>query len=140
MHPEGEVLSRKTGSLRQYDDDPYGDYYSSPGVFFPLNNNDDRLDQKDFVLGIVVNGKSKAYLPEAIKKVGEIEDVFAGKTFIVRYDASMAMGYSFKSCFALYLKKFKRACRMLRGWGGQPGIYKSTGTILFKSPTISSLP
>jgi hypothetical protein len=43
------------------------------------------LGEKEFVLGIVVNGKAKAYWPPAIKKAGKIEDVFQGKTIVAEY-------------------------------------------------------
>lgn len=86
LHPAGEVLSRDTGTTRFYGQDPYGDYYTTPGTYFPVGKKDDRLADKDFVLGIVVNNKAKAYWPEAIKKIGEITDQFEGKTIIVRYE------------------------------------------------------
>lgn len=86
QHPEGSVLSRETGATRFYGHDPYGDYYTTPGTYFPVSKKDDRLSDKDFVLGIVVNGKAKAYLPEAVKKVGEVTDQFAGKTIVAKYE------------------------------------------------------
>ena len=86
VHPDGEVLTRKTGSFRLYGSDPYGDYYTTPGTYFPVDATDDRLEQKDFVLGVVVDGKAKAYYPPAIEKMGEIEDDFEGKTFVLKYE------------------------------------------------------
>jgi len=86
LHPNGEVLSRDTGATRFYGQDPYGDYYVTPGTYFPVGKKDDRLGDKDFVLGIVVNGKAKAYWPEAVKKAGEIEDRFQDKTIVARYE------------------------------------------------------
>ena len=86
LHPSGEVLSRDTGTTRFYGQDPYGDYYTTPGTFFPVDKKDSRLGEKEFVLGIVVNGKTKAYWPPAVKKAGEIEDVFQGKTIIAEYE------------------------------------------------------
>ncbi|GIW66497.1 MAG: hypothetical protein KatS3mg095_0395 [Candidatus Parcubacteria bacterium] len=88
LYPQGLVLSRDTGALRFYGIDPYGDYYTTPGVYFPVKNRDNRLDEKSFVLGIIVNGKAKAYSVDAIKKIGELEDKFEGKTIIVKYDKS----------------------------------------------------
>lgn len=87
LYPRGEVLSRKTGSVRPYGTDPYGDYYTTPGTFFPLTKTDNRLPDKEFVLGIVVNGKAKAYSESAVKKAGEIEDAFEGKTVVARFDS-----------------------------------------------------
>ncbi|MBI2612313.1 DUF3179 domain-containing protein [Candidatus Kaiserbacteria bacterium] len=87
LYPKGEVLSRKTGATRPYGTDPYGDYYTTPGTFFPLNKTDNRLGDKEFVLGIVVNGKAKAYAEAAVKRAGEIEDRFEGKTIVARFDS-----------------------------------------------------
>ena len=86
LHPSGEVLSRDTGTTRFYGQDPYGDYYTTPGTFFPVDKKDSRLGEKEFVLGIVVNGKAKAYWPPAIKKTGRVEDLFQGKTIIAEYE------------------------------------------------------
>ena len=86
LHPEAQVLSRDTGATRFYGQDPYGDYYTTPGTYFPVGKRDDRLNDKDFILGIVINGKAKAYWPEAVKKLGEVEDRFENKTIIVQYE------------------------------------------------------
>lgn len=85
----GAVLSKETGARRFYGQDPYGDYYTKDGVYFPVRETDSRLKDKDFVLGIVVGDKTKAYYPESIKKLGEITDDFAGKTIIARYDKKL---------------------------------------------------
>ncbi|MBI2046355.1 MAG: DUF3179 domain-containing protein [Parcubacteria group bacterium] len=85
-HPNGEVLSRDTGATRFYGQDPYGDYYTTPGTYFPVGKKDARLSDKDFVLGIVINGKAKAYLPETIKKLSEVEDRFENKTIVAQYE------------------------------------------------------
>lgn len=86
IHTAGRVLSRDTGAVRFYGQDPYGDYYTTPGTYFPVGAKDDRLEEKDFILGIVVNSRAKAYWPEAIKVAGEITDQFEGKTIVARYE------------------------------------------------------
>jgi len=86
LHPNGEVLSRDTGATRFYGQDPYGDYYTTSGTFFPVDKKDSRLGEKEFILGIVVNGKAKAYWPPAVKKAGKVEDVFQGKTIVAQYE------------------------------------------------------
>jgi len=86
LHPDGEVLSQDTGVTRFYGQDPYGDYYTSPGTLFPIDKKDDRLSEKEFILGIVVNGKAKAYWPPAVKKVGKIEDMFQKKTIVAQHE------------------------------------------------------
>lgn len=84
-NPTGIVLSQDTGFSRSYDRDPYGDYYTNTGTYFPLSNTDDRLKEKDLILGIVINGQAKAYLPSAVKDKGEVEDTVGGKIIIARY-------------------------------------------------------
>lgn len=86
INPDGTVLSRNTGTTRFYGQDPYGNYYTTPGTYFPVAQKDDRLSEKDFVLGIVVNGKAKAYWPPTVKKAGKIEDKFEGKTIVAEYE------------------------------------------------------
>ena len=86
LHLQGTVLSRDTETTRFYGQDPYGDYYTTTGTYFPVGKKDNRLGDKDFVLGIVVNGKAKAYWPEAVKKAGEVSDRFEGKDIIARYE------------------------------------------------------
>lgn len=87
--PNGQALSRNTGADRHYGVDPYGNYYSNDEVFFRVSAEDSRLDKKDFILGILVNGKAKAYDVRTIKALGEITDTFEGKTFIARYDPTI---------------------------------------------------
>jgi hypothetical protein len=87
LNPNGTVLSQDTGISRDYERDPYGDYYTTPGTFFPVNNTDDRLEDKAFVLGIEINGQTKAYVPEAVKQAGRIEEEFAGTTVVAEHDS-----------------------------------------------------
>lgn len=83
-HPQTQVLSRNTGFAKRYGVDPYGDYYTdNSAIFFPTDNADDaRLEAKDFVLGVEVNGQYKAYLAEAISQ-GVTTDQFAGETITI---------------------------------------------------------
>ena len=51
-HPDGLVLSRETGYDRNYEVDPYMSYARSSSVMFPVAHRDERLPEKDLVLGI----------------------------------------------------------------------------------------
>lgn len=84
-HPNGTVLSKETGAIRAYGTDPYGDYYTSPGTFFPVRSMDTRLGDKELVHGMMVNGKAKAYHAGAIKAAGVIEDDFGDVTIVAEY-------------------------------------------------------
>lgn len=85
LNPNGEVLSRDTGFSRTYGADPYGDYYTTPGTLFDVKNKDSRLGDKEFVLGLLIDGNAKAYRVDSIKQVGKIDDNFAGKQIVAEY-------------------------------------------------------
>ncbi len=89
--PGGQVLSRETGVSRSYGQDPYGDYYTRPGTIFPVSKTDSRLGDKEFILGVIINGQAKAYSEAAVKKAGEIEDRFADKTIAARYEGELGV-------------------------------------------------
>jgi hypothetical protein len=84
MYPETIVLSESTGYNRNYRISPYGDYKTNSAILYPLNNNDDRLDGKERVLGVLLDEKSKAY---SIKKFGTsitlIHDNFNGQELVI---------------------------------------------------------
>ncbi|MAF80701.1 hypothetical protein CL628_01670 [bacterium] len=89
-HPDGQVLSRDTGAVRSYGFDPYGDYYTDDGqIISPVNASDPRLENKDFILGLVIDGAAKAYYPPAVKAKGEVVDTFAGITIVANYDDAL---------------------------------------------------
>lgn len=88
--PDAKVLTMKSTIFRNYSIDPYGDYYTdNEDIFFPVANTDSRLENKDFVLGIVIDGKAKAYYPPAVERVGEVVETFAGKTIVARYESDL---------------------------------------------------
>ena len=86
LHPDTVALSRDTGIYNSYtyDRDPYGDYYTdNNAVSFGAVFTDHRLQAKDLVLGIELDGQFKAYHDDAIQ-VGETTDTFAGQTITIR--------------------------------------------------------
>jgi hypothetical protein len=68
-YPNALVLSEETGFFRSYGSDPYGEYsdsnsyYNEGKPFFPIMNTDPRLDLKEVVIGIKIEG-----IPYAITK------------------------------------------------------------------------
>ncbi len=86
----GEVLSKETGATRFYGKDPYGSYYTDDSdIFFPVGNTDHRLNNKDFILGIIVDGQPKAYLPRAIKEAGTVTDEVNGRTLELTWEEDL---------------------------------------------------
>jgi hypothetical protein len=93
-YPEGEVLSRDTGYLRNYNSNPYGRYDESPVIYFPVEFLSRAYHPKERVLGIEVEGKYKAYPFAELSKYGgsELKDHFNGNDLLIRFDTSSRTG------------------------------------------------
>jgi hypothetical protein len=84
LYPHTLVLSDKTGFDRNYQRYPYDDYKESSYLIFPINNDDTRLDRKERVLGILIDGKAKAYSIEKFgTQISIINDTFNGEDLII---------------------------------------------------------
>lgn len=81
-HKDTIILSRDTGATRVYGADPYGDYYTDDTVSFGATFNDNRLHQKEIVLGIEVSGKFKAYHLSVLTE-GVTTDNFVGEIITI---------------------------------------------------------
>ena len=85
-HRESLVLSRKTGFARDYDRDPYAGYEKSAELIFPVRFRAEGFHPKERVLGIVLDGRAKAYpFVEMARGRGEITDTVAGRAVRIRY-------------------------------------------------------
>ena len=88
-HPDTRVLSRDTGFRRDYDRNPYLGYDSRPSLFFDVAHQDPRYPNKEWVLGIEVDGRFRAYpFSELARAGGRVRERFAGRLLEVRYDAA----------------------------------------------------
>lgn len=98
-YPSGEVLSRNTGYHRDYSLSPYGDYNTSPVIYFPVEFLSKRYHPKEQVIGIEVEGKFKAYPFAELAKAGEkeIHDSFNGRNFVIRYNVDSRTGEIFNA-------------------------------------------
>lgn len=79
LYPNTKVLSRDR-STRPYGADPYGDYYTSSEVLFPVSNRDDRLGLKEIVVGLENGGMYKAYNVEDIQNQKIVNDQMNNKS------------------------------------------------------------
>jgi hypothetical protein len=90
-HPDTRVLSTDTGFQRDYGRDPYAEYGSVAQLMFDVQHRDDRFPTKEWVLGIELDGRAKAYpfsvLARAVNADGEMTDTFNGRTLHIRFDA-----------------------------------------------------
>lgn len=85
-HPGTLVLSTDTGHRRDYNRDPYAGYVKSQNTYFPVSHQDRRYHPKEQVLGIMIDGASKAYpFIELRKTSGEIKDTIGQQEVVVRF-------------------------------------------------------
>ncbi|RMF89491.1 MAG: DUF3179 domain-containing protein [Planctomycetota bacterium] len=86
-HPEGDVLSDRTGFNRNYQADPYAGYARTDRLWFPVRPLDRRLPPKTRVLGVIVGEKARAYPIAAFGKSKQVRDEsLAGKHFRIEID------------------------------------------------------
>jgi hypothetical protein len=86
-HPETLVLDIKTGHVRDYTPGrPYGRYFASPDLMFPVSPRSDRLRTKEYVLAVRIGQARKVFPLEAFRRepvvndrVGAVPVVVVGK-------------------------------------------------------------
>lgn len=85
MYPDTKVVSTNTGHSRNYERYPYGDYRTNHNnLIFPVGNEDDRLPNKDRVLGVIVDGKVRVYpLHDFGNEVKVVQEEFKGRSLVV---------------------------------------------------------
>ncbi len=87
-YPETEVLSQNTGHQRDYSVSPYGSYFSTPQLMFPVDHEDARLSAKTRILGVWAGDTSIAIPAAAFGDAdNEIESDINGLKFTVRYSS-----------------------------------------------------
>src|SRR5436309_16124811 len=83
LYPKSKVLSKDTRFTRPYGVDPYGDYYTSDQLYFPISNIDKRLGLKEIVVGLNNGGQYKAYLLHQIESSKVINDKINNKPIVL---------------------------------------------------------
>ncbi|MFW5905202.1 MAG: DUF3179 domain-containing protein [bacterium] len=94
-HPETQVLSDRTGHLRNYSRDPYGrynplgGYYAQDRTFFPLLHQSDRRHAKEMVVGGRTQERAAHFVLEELAEEG----VQQTERFLAVYDPVYHTGY-----------------------------------------------
>jgi hypothetical protein len=83
INPDTRVLSQDTGFGRPYGADPYDGYYTSPSIWFPISNHDDRLGVKEIVVGLEHDDVYRAYPLTKIESEHVINDDLEGKPILL---------------------------------------------------------
>ncbi len=99
MYPSSKLLSTNTGFGRQYGVYPYGGYKTNDDLIFPVNNQDNRLQKKERVLGLITEGQTMVFVINSFSTEISIENVsFGGGEFVV-------IGSSVKNFAVAYERK-----------------------------------
>lgn len=85
-HPDGEVIVGEDRREGRYTSIPYGGDLNDIDPIFPVNHQDDRLNENAFILGIEEEGKFKAYHVDAVESAGEVRDTFGDTAIIARFE------------------------------------------------------
>ncbi len=91
LHPDTVVLSTDTGYLRTYGVDPYGGYYISPTIYFPVANRVERLHVKEIIFGVEYDEKYKAYPVSVVDEKIAVNDVFQSRGIVFFKVGNMAV-------------------------------------------------
>lgn len=86
-YPGGEVLSTDTGYDRNYGENVYSSYFESDTTMFPVVRTRQELPEKEWVVGVIVDGKAKAYPVAELPDNTSITDRIGNRNIVVRYDA-----------------------------------------------------
>ncbi len=96
LYPSTKVLNNGRSSIFTLRD-PYESYYRSPDTgIIPTRFSDKRIYPKEFVLGLVLNDKAKAYPFSALSRGPVVNDSFQGVPLLVVFDAESTTGAIFR--------------------------------------------
>lgn len=93
MYPQTKVVSTQTGFSRDYSRIPYGDYSTNHDFFlFPFSPEDDRLPNKERVLGVIIENQAIVYrFNNFEEEVSLVQNTFRGHQILVA--GSQSLGF-----------------------------------------------
>ena len=86
--PDSEVLSLNTGHQRDYGGDAYAGYFASDDIMFPVPQTRRELPNKEWVLGVVINGNAQAYPVDQLPDKDAVEAEVGGQRIQVIWNAT----------------------------------------------------
>ncbi len=109
LYPGTKVLTTGSaqffGSLR----DPYESYYRSADTgILPTRRSDKRIYPKEFELGLVINGKARAYPYSVLSRQPVVNDVFEAVPLLVTFEKESATVMTFTRRVKSQVLSFKR--------------------------------
>jgi len=101
MYPDAIVMTRDTGHSRAYDQYPYGDYLTNPDLLFQVSRGDNRMAQKQRVVGIFEGNDAKVYQLSAFGALTRtINDQFNNQSIVVVGDSALNFAAIFSRVLA----------------------------------------
>ena len=97
LHPGTKVLDVDTGHERDYEHGPHDDYFDSKDTMFPVWLKSDRLETKERIFALIVNGRPKAYPLNVLEKEGIVHDRLGGKDLVLIADGQSGAVRAFAS-------------------------------------------
>jgi hypothetical protein len=84
--PRSTVMTFNTGYERRYDRLPYGDYFETDRLMFPVSRQDERLPGKTKVVGVRLGDAVRAYPADEIRRAadGIVRDTIGNGTIVLR--------------------------------------------------------
>ena len=101
QYPDTLVLSETTGFTRDYNRDPYGSYlltssyYNTGGLLFPAMHQDDRLRDKEVVIGIDDRNDQLAIQKSHLQAVKVINYDLDNSSLVAFYDENLDVAHVF---------------------------------------------
>lgn len=103
-YPESEVLSERTGYVRNYRRDPYGSYNPLAGYYlpqgrrlFPVLHRDDRLPPKTLIYGVRTASGALAVDRRVLRDAGLIETRLGAERIVVIHDPGLDSAWAFRN-------------------------------------------
>ena len=103
QYPETVVLTEDTGHIRNYGDDPYGEYnprggyYDNENTLFGPLATDDRFPMKAVVIGARTDDGAMAVLKETVRERRVVEGTLGETPYVTVYDDALDTGYVYSN-------------------------------------------
>ena len=110
LHPNSKVLASNRDGLLTSARDPYESYYRSADTgIVPTRQSDKRIYPKEYVLGLILNDKAKAYPYSVLSRRSLVNDEFAAVPLLIVFDEETTTGMIFRRKLDGKTLSFKKA-------------------------------
>lgn len=97
LYPNTTIVNFETGHVREYNLYPYESYRTDHDyMLFSVDPEDMRLNRKDYVYGLEINGEARAYPFQSLPSQAAVNDELGGEKVLIIFDktSQTAWGYA----------------------------------------------